>query len=187
MIYIGNGIYSTSGSNDYLIHYGVLGMRWGIRKASQYEMDITRGKRAKNRKDYKSGLINKTTYKKNKKRYAKEYSDAMENVMQNARKYKKTDKNKEFIYEKSKRRASEVYDDYDKKISRRDFLNSVSKSLAGASLAASGSSIGSRKISKKLSRGLGVAGVGLAGAGLAASVGNEIADRRMYKKYKGKY
>lgn len=32
MIYIGNGIYSESGS-DILAHYGVPGMKWGVRKA----------------------------------------------------------------------------------------------------------------------------------------------------------
>lgn len=29
MIYIGNGIYSDANPNEYLAHYGVLGMKWG--------------------------------------------------------------------------------------------------------------------------------------------------------------
>lgn len=37
MIYIGNGIYSDSGS-DTLAHYGVPGMKWGVRKARPVSM-----------------------------------------------------------------------------------------------------------------------------------------------------
>lgn len=41
MIYLGDGMYSNSGPDNYLMHYGVLGMRWGIRKA-KIKQGITR-------------------------------------------------------------------------------------------------------------------------------------------------
>lgn len=40
MIYIGNGIYSDATPNEYLQHYGVLGMKWGVRKARQLGRSI---------------------------------------------------------------------------------------------------------------------------------------------------
>lgn len=39
MLYIGNGIYSESGP-DTLAHYGVLGMKWGIRKDREFRSDL---------------------------------------------------------------------------------------------------------------------------------------------------
>lgn len=39
MIYLGNGIYSDSGP-DTLAHYGVLGMKWGIRKDKEFRRDL---------------------------------------------------------------------------------------------------------------------------------------------------
>lgn len=40
MIYLGNGMYSSSGPNNSLMHYGVIGMKWGIRKDHEFRSDL---------------------------------------------------------------------------------------------------------------------------------------------------
>ena len=42
MIYLGNGMYSDAGPSDELMHYGVIGMKWGVRKAEKYEKKANR-------------------------------------------------------------------------------------------------------------------------------------------------
>ena len=67
MIYIGNGMYSDSG--EYLQHYGVLGMKWGLHKAKQYVSSMDYGyRRAKDFDDYYGKKnISKREYKKRMK------------------------------------------------------------------------------------------------------------------------
>ena len=95
MIYLGNGMYSESGPNDQLMHYGVLGMRWGVRKASEQNTihNSWRNRMAfdKIRKMYKDGKISKDVYKRAKKRMeaqAKDYAEQQElNVSKMTRQY----------------------------------------------------------------------------------------------------
>ena len=71
MIYLGNGMYSDVGPQDELMHYGVLGMKWGVRKARGLEkfasiQEWDRKNQILNRM-YKSGQISKDAYKRAKR------------------------------------------------------------------------------------------------------------------------
>ena len=71
MIYLGNGMYSESGPSDQLMHYGVLGMKWGVRKArnvayAQNDLEY-RKRRIQLANLRKAGVISKEEYKKGKK------------------------------------------------------------------------------------------------------------------------
>lgn len=72
MIYLGNGMYSDSGPNNQLMHYGVLGMRWGVRRAqdvaNSMELYRKRGTQASLKEMYRSGKISKEQYKAAKKK-----------------------------------------------------------------------------------------------------------------------
>lgn len=52
-------------SDDYLMHYGVLGMKWGVRKDRSSKSSSTRKKRSKASADYKEAkTLNKKGVKK---------------------------------------------------------------------------------------------------------------------------
>lgn len=72
MIYLGNGMYSDSGPQKQLMHYGVLGMKWGVRQARQEadaHTDLMRRRLLSNvEAKYRSGQITRDQYKMAKKR-----------------------------------------------------------------------------------------------------------------------
>lgn len=71
MIYLGNGMYSDSGPNDELMHYGVIGMRWGhrkaLREADSHTMLMRNRLMSEMRKKYRTGGITKDRYKRAKR------------------------------------------------------------------------------------------------------------------------
>ena len=101
MIYIGNGIYSDATPNEYLQHYGVLGMKWGVHRARQHEKNLyyyDRYSRNMSRADAKEA-----------------YKKRMNAVKQRALSGKGTNKKVGYIYNPSRQRAKKYIKDYDKK------------------------------------------------------------------------
>lgn len=81
--YLGN----TGFYDDYLMHYGVLGMRWGHRKQAKFKNDIAymnaSRKYASNRHDYNSGKLTSNEFKRRHKGIAQEYRDTVrKNVLE---------------------------------------------------------------------------------------------------------
>lgn len=66
MIYLGNGLYSDPGTS--LQHYGVIGMKWGIRHDKEFRRDLNRHEANKKimgaRRDLASGKIGKHEFRR---------------------------------------------------------------------------------------------------------------------------
>lgn len=183
MIYIGNGIYSDSGPNDYLQHYGVLGMKWGVHKAKVHLRNIRYGR---NSKAKSIGDIREATAK---------YKEDVKSIKEFAKKNKKNKAVKisdieKIARDKARSHYGEGYDALNKKI-RRSQLANYALTGAGAGLGAasmiyqgkqnrkwekshglSGHMLGTHKYLLDNSKGtknadaLGYAGAGLIGASL---------------------
>lgn len=92
MIYLGNGMYSNSGSQNELMHYGVMGMKWGVRKARGVADDMDRfhsnAVHAKLRRMYRNGEISKEQYKMAKRKNRAAFKKNMLDNKQNAKRMK---------------------------------------------------------------------------------------------------
>ena len=71
-MYYDNVLISDLMSDDYLAHYGVIGMHWGVRKAERYARDTNQARRndevRKSRLDKNRGKITKQQHKENVKK-----------------------------------------------------------------------------------------------------------------------
>lgn len=125
MIYIGNGIYSDSGPNDYLQHYGVVGMKWGVRKARSHIKNIYYGRLSKSKSigDMRSAKL--------------KYREDMKNIREFAKQNKKNKDVKvsdieKAARDKAKSHFDDDYDTIDRKIkTRRAIDNALTGAAAG--------------------------------------------------------
>lgn len=88
MIYLGNGIYSESGS-DTLAHYGVLGMKWGVHKARQSavkrEAEMSWAHQRYLKRQKKAGNLSRADYKAQKKARIQEFRENRRKINQGAK------------------------------------------------------------------------------------------------------
>lgn len=136
MIYLGNGLYSDSGP-DTLSHYGVLGMKWGIRKDREFRRDLNWHEANKkiraNKLRQKEGSLSKADRKRIEKdivRKTKAKNKAMKYDYADY-KPKKGAKARE-IYEKNMKRAQAEIPHYKTKHA----LRKAGKILGAATIAA---------------------------------------------------
>jgi hypothetical protein len=121
MIYIGNGMYSDANPNEYLEHYGVLGMKWGIHRARIHEKNLYRYNRANgmSRQDAKA-----------------QYRSRMAGVKSYARKNLRTGMKARDIATNSYNKANKTIADYDKlrknQKARKIFGAALGAAAAGA-------------------------------------------------------
>ncbi len=115
MIYLGNGLYSDPGTS--LQHYGVIGMKWGIRHDKEFRRDLNRhetNNRLRDaRKNYKSGKISKDEYKrtvKSERRALKAKNKAMKYDYAGMRPVKGA--SRKSIYEANMKKAQETIPHY---------------------------------------------------------------------------
>lgn len=115
MIYIGNGLYSDSGPS--LQHYGVIGMKWGIRNDKQFRKDIHRHEANEKiraaRKLLKGKEIDKSEFKRQHKAIRAE-EKARNKAMKNDYKGMKAQRgvSRKTIYEANMKKAQELIPHY---------------------------------------------------------------------------
>lgn len=123
MIYIGNGIYSEATPNEYLQHYGVIGMKWGVRKARIHERNLYRH----NRGNGMSRAEAKDLYKKR-----------MAGVKSYARANRGTGMRARDIATNSYNEANKKISNYDAKLKAQKRRKIVAGALGAAALGAAG-------------------------------------------------
>lgn len=127
MIYIGNGIYSDSGPNDYLQHYGVLGMKWGVHKAKNH-LKLLRKARRFGESGYRT--------RENSQEANEQYKKELEEVKNFARSNKKNGTKVKDIENIARNKAREEFgENYDRLYKKRQVAKGVTKGLLGLSAA----------------------------------------------------
>jgi hypothetical protein len=134
MIYIGNGIYSDASPNEYLEHYGVLGMKWGVRKARFHEKNLYRHNRANGM----SRAEAKDLYKRR-----------MANVKDFANRNRTTGIKARDIQNRSRDEARRRISNYDKKLRNQKIRKGVAAGLAAAAIAGGAYAIKKHKDAKE--------------------------------------
>ena len=200
MIYIGNGIYSDASPNEYLAHYGVLGMKWGVHKAKRHLQNIRGGAfvNAKTKQDIDDA----------EKRYQEDLNSVKEYARQNKKnKAVKVSDIEKIAKDKARKHYGDSYDKMDRRMKVARGLNygltGAAAGLGAASLIKQGSQnrkweknhgfknhmLGTHKYAydgskgTKVADGLGYGAIGALGASLIPQYTELYQRGKMYKKY----
>lgn len=133
MIYVGNGIYSDATPNEYLMHYGVIGMKWGVHRAREHEKNIYRHNRA-------NGMSRQAA--------KQAYRDRMSGVKQFARENRGTGLHSRDISNRSREEARNTIDNYDRKLKAQRRRKAIAVGLGAA--AAGTAAYGGYRLAKSL-------------------------------------
>lgn len=187
MIYIGNGLYSDSGPS--LQHYGVIGMKWGIRNDKQFRKDIHRHEANEKiraaRKLLKGKEIDKSEFKRQHKAIRTE-EKARNKAMKNDYKGMKAQRgvSRRTIYEANMKKAQELIPHYKTKHALRKAVRigtgvgiGIGAAYAGVLGAAGAVTMAAAASSGTMAQGAQLLGFGLGyGTGM---IGGHAAERKV--------
>lgn len=196
MIYLGDGIYSDSG--PYIQHYGVMGMKWGVRKDKEFRRDLHRHAANEKIREARNLLRGKSIDKnefKRRKKMARAEEKANNAAMKFDYKGMKPQKgvSRKTIYEANMKKAQDTIPHYKAKHAARKAVRiatgaaiGVGAAYAGilgaagaATMAAASSSAAMQAGAQMLSTGLGY-GIGTAtGAAIDRKIGQKIINNKM--------
>lgn len=123
------------------MHYGVLGMHWGVRKAKEYDRDLAYHRRHQrnysDKQKYKSGKITKDEYRSRKKSNKQKYKDELKYIAKDKYSSLKPQKGKKAsdIFSKSKSDAYKQIPHYGATRTVRNVMAALGGAAVGTYLA----------------------------------------------------
>ena len=169
--------------NNYLIHWGIKGQKWGIRRYQNFDGSYTQAGLAryfKSKNRYESAKSNYQSIKqdKNSSRYSKQYSKSKV-------KEAKQQMNKDYKHLKQDKLADKGKVRYGngERITAKSNTNRILATIASVGYSAAVYGYNSNMINKKTAMGIGLGTTALAGAVKVKDIIDSIGDRELRAYY----